>query len=353
MEDLKELLARFANTNGISGYEQEVSSLLMKELEPLTDEVRVDTMGNVIGTRRGEGPSIMIAAHMDEIGLMVKYVDEQGFLRFVPIGGWFDPMLLGQRIVLHGSKGPVPGVIGTKPPHILEEDERKKGFKIKDMFIDVGATNPDEVSSLGVEIGCPGTVDRSLASLANDFVTGKAFDDRAGVVMMVAAMRHLHDMGEVKATVHAVGTVQEEVGLKGARTSAYDLDPDAAIVSEVTIPGDHPGVSKEQRHVTLGKGPAVTVADAEGRGILVAGKVLDWMRRAGDEAGIPYQLDVGSGGTTDATAIHLVKTGIPTGVISVPTRYLHSPNEVLSLADLDLSARLIAECVARAHEYLT
>lgn len=352
MDELRELLATFANTAGISGYEGEVSSLLRQELEPLVDEVVIDTMGNVIGTRRGDGPAVMIAAHMDEIGLMVKYIDDQGFLRFVPIGGWFDPMLLGQRVTLQGKNGPVTGVIGSKPPHILEEEERKKPFKIKEMFIDVGARSAEEAASLGVEIGSTATVERSLTTLANDFVTGKGFDDRAGVVMMVAALRRLKDM-EVKATVHAVGTVQEEVGLKGARTSAYGLDPDVAVVSEVTIPGDHPGVSKEQRHVCLGKGPVITVADAEGRGILVQGKVIEWLRAAGDRADIPYQLDVGSGGTTDATAIHLTKTGIPTGVISVPTRYLHSPIEVLSLADLDKSAQLIAEAVLNAHEFLS
>jgi putative aminopeptidase FrvX len=351
MDELRELLEAFANAPGISGHEDDVAGLLQNELEPLTDEVRRDTMGNVIGTRRGDGPAIMIAAHMDEIGLMIKYVDEQGFLRFVPIGGWFEPMLLGQRVVLHGREGRVTGVIGTKPPHILEEEERKKGFKIKDMFIDVGARNAEEVRSLGIEVGCAVTLDRGLTTLANDFVTGKAFDDRAGVVMMVAAMRRLKD-AEPRATVHAVGTVQEEVGLKGARTSAYALEPDAALVSEVTIPGDHPGVTKEQRHVSTGKGPVITVADADGRGILVQKRVVDWLRAAGDRAEIPYQLDVGSGGTTDATSIHLTKTGVPTGVISVPTRYLHSPIEVLSLADLDHSARLIAEAVLQAHEFL-
>jgi putative aminopeptidase FrvX len=352
MDELRELLAAFADVPGISGYESDIGALLRKELEPLADEVRIDIMGNVIGTRRGDGPAVMIAAHMDEIGLMVKYVDDQGFLRFVPIGGWFDPMLLGQRVILHGEQGPVIGVIGTKPPHILDEEERKRGFKIKDMFIDVGAKNAEEVLSLGVDIGCPVTIDRAMTSLANDFVTGKSFDDRAGVVMMVAAMRRLKDL-DLRATVHAVGTVQEEVGLKGARTSAYGLDPDAAIVSEVTIPGDHPGVSKEQRHVSTGKGPVITVADADGRGIMVQAKVVRWLRAAGDRSEIPYQLDVGSGGTTDATAIHLTKTGIPTGVISVPTRYLHSPIEMLSLTDLDNSARLIAEAIVHAHEFLT
>jgi putative aminopeptidase FrvX len=171
------------------------------------------------------------------------------------------------------------------------------------------------------------------------------------MAMVVRALQRLQGQ-EVKATVYAVGTVQEEVGLKGARTSAYGLDADVALVSETTIPGDHPGVTKDQRHVALGKGPVITVVDADGRGVIVPKRVVDWLRGAADEASVPYQLDVGSGGTTDASAIHLTRTGIPTGVISVATRYIHSPIEVLSLADLDQGAELIARAVLSAHRYL-
>ncbi|MCZ7662183.1 MAG: M42 family metallopeptidase [Thermoleophilia bacterium] len=352
MDEIKRLLSDFADAHGVSGYEGEVSTLLAKELEPLVDEVRIDGMGNVIGTRRGEGPSIMIAAHMDEIGFMVKYIDEQGFLRFVPIGGWFDQMALGQRVLVHTRDGGrLTGVIGAKPPHIMDEEERKKVVKIKDMFIDLGAKDAADAGALGVEIGSPVTLDRSLAPMANDLVTGKSFDDRAGVVTMVAALRRLRGK-DVPATIYAVGTVQEEVGLKGARTSAFGLEPDVALISEVTIPGDHPGVTKEQRHVTMGKGPVITVVDADGRGVIVPRRVIDWLRASAEKASLPYQLDVGSGGTTDATAVHLTKTGIPSGVISVPTRYIHSPIEVLSLSDIDQAAELIAQAVLSAAEHL-
>ncbi|GAB4242366.1 MAG: M42 family metallopeptidase [Thermoleophilia bacterium] len=349
LDDVRDLLARYANAHGVSGYENSVGALLKEDLEQLTDEVRSDTMGNVIGTRQGTGPSVMIAAHMDEIGLMVKYVDDNGFLRFVPIGGWFDQMLLGQRVFVHGDQGPVPGVIGSKPPHILEQDERNKVIKIKEMFIDVGAPDADGARALGLEVGSPVTLDRELLPLANGYVTGKAFDDRAGVAMMVGALRLLQGE-DISARVYAVGTVQEEVGLKGARTSAYGLEPDVALISEVTIPGDHPGVTPEQRHIKTGEGPVLTVADASGRGIMVQRRVVDWLRSAADSAGIAYQLDVGSGGTTDATAIHLTKTGIPSGVVSVSTRYIHSPIEVLKLDDLAQGARLIAQAIRRAAE---
>lgn len=350
MDEIKRLLALFADAHGVSGYEGEVAEILTAELRPLVDEVSIDPMGNVIGVRRGDGPAVMLAAHMDEIGLMVKYVDEQGFLRFVPLGGWFDQMLLGQRVLVHGRNGAMVGVIGAKPPHIMEEEERKKPVKIKDMFIDVGATSAEDAASLGVEIGSPVTMRRALSPLANGLVTAKCLDDRAGIAMIVSALQRLKGK-EVKATIYAVGTVQEEVGLKGARTSAYGLPVDVALVSEVTVPGDHPGVTKDQRHVAVGKGPVITVVDADGRGVIVPKRVIDWLRATADDAAIPYQLDVASGGTTDATAIHVTRSGIPSGVISVATRYIHSPIEVLSLDDVDKAAGLIAEAVLSAHRY--
>ncbi len=359
LKELKGLLRTFSELEGVSGAEQDVAQALKDVCAPVADEVRTDVLGNVIVTRRGRGgagkqpaPVLMIAAHMDEIGAMVKYVDEHGFLRFVPIGGWFDQTILGQRVIVHGTQGRIVGVIGSKPPHIMDPEERKNTIKIKDMFIDVGATDAADAATLGVEIGSPVTMDRSLREMAHDFVTGKALDDRSGVVMMVAALQRLRDE-DIVTTVHAVGTVQEEVGLKGARTSAFGLDPDVALVSETTIPGDHPEVSKEQRHVEVGKGPVLTVADADGRGVIVPRTVLSWLRGAADTVAVPYQLDVGSGGTTDATAIHLTRSGIPSGVISIATRYLHSPVEVLSLKDVDLGAELIAQAVRTAHEHFS
>jgi putative aminopeptidase FrvX len=350
MDDLRELLRTFADAAGVSGSEGAVGELLRRALESVTDEVTVDGMGNVTATRHGDGPSLMLAAHMDEIGVMVRYVDERGFLRFAPIGGWFDQTILGQRVIVHANKGRLVGVVGSKPPHIMEEEERNKPVKLKDMFIDVGARSAEDAAALGIEVGTVATMDRTLADMANDFVTGKAFDDRAGVVMMVAAMQRLQRK-DVHATIHAVGTVQEEVGLKGATTSAFGLDPDVALVSEVTIPGDHPEITREERHVETGKGPVLTVADANGRGVIVRRSVLTWLRAAADAASIPYQLDILGGGRTDASAIHLTKAGIPAGVLSVPTRYIHSPIEVLSLADLGHAVDLMVQAVLCVHEH--
>jgi putative aminopeptidase FrvX len=351
MDDLKRLLTQFSNAHGLSGYEDDVAALLRTELQPLVDEVRTDAMGNVIGIRGGQGPAVMVAAHMDEIGLVVSHIDNEGFLRVVPVGGWFDQTLLSQRVLVRTRDGgSIVGVVGSKPPHLMDAEDRKKMVKIKDMFIDCGATSLADAEGMGIEIGSTITVDQELRPMGNDFVTGKALDNRAGLVMLITALRRLKGK-KVKAIIQAVGTVQEEVGLKGARTSAYGLDPDVAIATDVTIPGDHPGVTLNEAHVIAGKGPVIAILDAGGRGIIAPRPVLRWLRESADKASIPYQLGVGNGGTTDATAINITKAGIPCSVISVPARYIHSPVEVLSLRDLDLGADLIAAAITRAHEY--
>jgi endoglucanase len=292
----------------------------------------------------------MVAAHMDEIGLMCKYIDDNGFLRFVKIGGWFDQALHSQRVVVHGEKGNIYGVIGAKPPHVIKEEERKKIIKAEDMFVDIGAKNKEEAEALGIRVGTPITLDREFKSMAGNLVTGKAFDNRAGVCIMVQVMKRISEL-DTNATVYAVGTVQEEVGLKGAKTSAFDLTPDVALATDVTIPGDHPGIEKKDAAVEMGKGAVITVVDAAGRGLISHPKVLQWLEETAKQKNIPYQLDVADGGTTDGTAIHLTKSGIPTGVVSVPARYIHSPVETLSLEDLKASVELIAQSIARVEEY--
>lgn len=351
ISNLFELLKTFADAHGLCGYEDEVGTLLRKQLEPLVDQVNVDKMGNVVGIRRGQGPSVMIAAHMDEIGLMVSHIEEEGYLRFVPVGGWFDQTILAQRVLITTRDGrQVPGVVGSRPPHLMDAEEREKMVKLKDMFVDCGATSIAEVYELGIDIGSPMTIDRQLCRLGKHWVTGKALDNRAGMVMMVKALEILQ--GEkVAATIQAVGTVQEEVGLKGARTSAFGLQPDVGIATDVSTPGDHPGVSRSESHVAVGRGPCITVLDAAGRGVIAPRSVLKWLRETAEEAQIPYQLEVGRGGNTDATAINISRTGVPCSVVSVACRYIHSPVEVLSLRDLEQGAALIAAAVSSAHRY--
>jgi endoglucanase len=347
MTDMKSLLEKLSNAHGISGREGSIQDIVRQEIAPLVDEVKTDSFGNLIAIKKGERPSIMIEAHMDEIGLMVKFVDDKGFLRFVKIGGWFDPTLLNQRVIVHSLKGPIVGVLGSKPVHVMKEEERKKPPESKDMFVDIGVNSKKEAEDLGVVPGVPVTIDRDFKTLQGDKVTGKAFDNRAGLVAMIEALRRT----KTKCTIYAVGTVQEEVGLKGAKVSAYGLDPDIAIASDVTIPGDHPGIEIKDAPVEMEKGPVITVADASGRGILVSPLVLTWMMDTARQFNIPHQLEVSEGGTTDGTAIHLVRDGIPTGVISIATRYIHSPVEVLSLKDVEGSAELMARAMETAPRY--
>ncbi|MGB7788232.1 M42 family metallopeptidase [Methanoregula sp.] len=334
---VKELLRKLSNAHGVSGSEGSVYAVIKKELKGHVDEIREDTMGNLIAVKKGSRFKVMLAAHMDEIGLMVKFVDEKGFLRFVALGGWYGPTLYNQRVVLHSTKGPVYGVIGGKPPHMMDDEERKRGVKIDDMFIDVGATNRQEVEVLGVDVGTPVTVDREFAELGNGRVTGKAFDNRAGVAMLIKTLKET----DSPLTIFGVFTVQEEVGLKGARTSAYALDPDCAIATDVTIPGDHPGIEMKDAPVEMGKGPVITIVDSSGRGLIANRNVVKWLKEAADNNSIPVQLEVGSGGTTDATAIHLTKGGIPSTTVSIPSRYIHSPVEVLDIRDIEAGVRLL------------
>jgi len=347
---MEELITKLSNAHGISGSEENIQAILEEELKPYADEIRTDRMGNLIVVKKGDGPSIMLAAHMDEIGLMVKYIDDDGFLRFVTIGGWFDQTLHSQRVIVHTKNGPIPGVIGSKPPHVMKDEDRKKIIKSDDMFIDVGANDKEDAEKMGIEVGTPVSMDMEVKKLANGKITGKAFDNRAGCAIVIETMKQLAEQ-DIKATLYVVGTVQEEVGLKGARTSAFGLNPDVAIAIDTTIPGDHPGIDKKDSVLETGKGGVITVVDASGRGLIANPQVLKWLKETADKNDIPYQMDVGDGGTTDATAIHLTRDGIPTGVLSVATRYIHSPVEVLDVADLKYCADLLTKAIQNVNDY--
>jgi putative aminopeptidase FrvX len=348
MTEMKELLKKLAEAHGVPGYEDEIRAIIEAEIKQYVDEIKTDKLGNLIAKKRGKKPSVMIAAHLDEIGLMVKHIEDEGFVRFTTIGGWFDQTLLNQRVILHGSDNErVYGVIGSKPPHKMKGKEKEKVVKTEDMFIDVGAHNKEEVEQIGISIGTPVTIDRHFVDLKNERVTCKAFDNRSGVAIMIEALKRANTEFEV----YAVGTVQEEVGLKGARTSAFELTPDVAIAIDVDVAGGHPGIEKKDTTVEVEKGPVITVSDAAGRGLITPPSVLKWLKETASHHNIECQLSVSEGGTTDATAILLTRSGILTGVIGVPTRYIHSPVELLSLRDLDKCAELVARALERVGNY--
>ncbi|MEM1576220.1 MAG: M42 family metallopeptidase [Archaeoglobaceae archaeon] len=341
-----ELIKKLSNAHGISGFEDELREIIKAEVERFADEVRVDSMGNLIASRNGSELEMMISAHMDEIGFVVKQIDDKGFIRFAPIGGWFSQIALAQRVILYGKKK-VHGVIGCKPPHLMKDEERKKAIEISDMFIDVGAKNKEEVFNLGINVGTPIALDREVAMLANNRITGKAFDNRVGLAVAIEAFRK----SKSRATIQFVATVQEEVGLKGAKTSAFSIEPDVAIAVDSCVSADFPGSESAHMDIGLGRGPVITVVDASGRGLIVSQTVLRWLKETAEKYRIPYQLEVAEGGTTDASAINLTKSGIPAGVISIPARYIHSPVEVVDLIDVENAVELVVRATETVEEY--
>ena len=341
---MKDLLKRLSEACGISGFEDEIREILKEELKDCVDEMETDIMGNLITTHKGkEGkPSVMLASHMDEIGLMVNFIDDDGFLRFVKIGGINDQMLLNQKIYVQGVNGEVPGIIGSKPPHITSAEEAKKIVSYKDMFIDIGAKDKEQAESL-VSIGDAIVFHTDFEECLNDLVMGKALDNRVGCAIMAKVMQQL----DTDATVYGVGTVQEEVGLKGAKTSAFKLNPDMAIALDVTIAGDHPGVKPEDASVKAGAGPVISFTDASGRGLITHPMMKKLLVEAAEAAGIDYQVEVGDGGTTDATAIHLTREGIATATLSAGSRYIHTPISVVNIKDMEDTVKLILEFLKR------
>ncbi|MBS7620869.1 M42 family metallopeptidase [Candidatus Bathyarchaeota archaeon] len=344
---LAETLEKLSNACGVAGREEEVRKLMKGMLKPYMDEVKEDKLGNVIGIKKGEknAPKVMLAAHMDEIGLFVKTISKEGFLQFTKMGGIDDRILLAQKVIVHTEKGPLHGIIGSKPPHIQKEEERKKVMTYDELFIDIGAENQEEAKKMGVKIGDPISFDIKFAKISDDIVIGKAFDDRVGCAVMVEAAKQLK---ETECTVYAVGTVQEEVGLRGATTAAFGIYPDVGIALDVTIAGDVPSVKEVEAPVKLRKGPSITVADY---GLITHPKVLRLLVDVAEENKIPYQLETGLQGSTDAARISLTREGVPSGVISVPTRYIHSPASLLSLKDTENAVKLTVAAIQKIPKY--
>jgi endoglucanase len=344
---LSENLEKLSNACGVTGREEEVRNLMIKLMKPYVDEIVVDKLENVIAIKKGKksSPKVMLAAHMDEVGLMVKTVTKEGFLQFTKMGGIDDRILLAQKVIIHTQKGSLQGIIGSKPPHIQKEEERKKIVAFDELFIDIGAESREDANAIGVKIGDPISFDAKYAKIGKDVVIGKAFDDRVGCAIMVETLKQ---MGKTDCTICAVGTVQEEVGLRGAATAAFGVDPDIAIALDVTIAGDVPGVREFDTCVKMGKGPTLTVADA---GLITHPKVLRLLLDAAEENKIPYQLETGLMGSTDAARISLTRQGVPSGTVSVATRYIHSPFGMLSLKDAENSAKLTAAAIQKIQKH--
>lgn len=349
METAK-LLGSLSNAFGVAGFEDEVRAVIQKLIEPCVDEVRTDVLGNLIATKEGKDDfRLMLDAHTDEIGLIINYIDESGFLRFVTIGGWDARILPAHAVTILTREGKkVKGVIGASPPHILKPEDREKVLKLEDLFIDVGASSREEVEAMSIRIGDPATIHYPFERLNEKYVVGKAFDDRVGCAVIIKVLEELK--GEkLPLTLICSFAVSEEIGLRGARTAAYQIKPDLALALECTVAADTAGVQPQRQPTQLGKGPAITIADNT---IIVSRRLVKALEELAQKSSIPYQIKLPIFGGTDAGAIHTTRGGILAGVISVPCRYIHSPFQIMRLDDFENAVKLTKEFVLNCRTLL-
>ncbi|WP_025025426.1 M42 family metallopeptidase [Caldalkalibacillus mannanilyticus] len=333
-------------TPGAPGHEHAVRDVMNKYIEPLADATYTDNLGSLIAEKQGieAGPKIMIAGHLDEIGLMVTQITEKGFLRFQTLGGWWNQVMLAQRVSILTRKGEIEGVIGSKPPHILSLEQRKKPVDIKEMFIDIGASSKEEAEEFGVRPGdsivpiCPFTVMKNPKMLM-----AKAWDNRIGCAIAIEVFKRLKGESHPNK-VYGVGTVQEEVGLRGAQTSAHMIQPDIAFAVDVGIAGDTPGVKPEEALSKMGQGPQIVLVDAS----MIAHKGLrDFVVQVAEKHQIPYQFDTMAGGGTDAGRTHITGNGVPSLAITIATRYIHSHAAILHRDDFEYAVQLLVEVIKK------
>jgi len=346
MDATEQLLKEITEASGISGYEGAAREVLRRALSGLAAGIEQDRLGSLIARLPGtaERPRVMLAGHLDEVGFIVRYITDGGFIRFQPIGGWWTQVLLAQQVVIQTAKGPVVGMIGAKPPHLLKEEERNKVVEMDTMYIDVGATSRQQVEELGIRIGDAIVPRTSFTVLAGGKTyLAKAWDDRVGCALIVEVFRALAGQPHPN-TLYGVGTVQEEVGLRGARTSAFSVDPDVGLVLEVGLAGDLPDMKPEESAVKLGAGPQIFAYDGS---MIPNLRLRDLAIDTARELGIPVQIDVLPRGGTDGGPIHVNARGVPALVIGVPTRHIHSHQGIIDRGDFDKAVQLVAELVKR------
>ena len=341
------LLKRLCETPGIPGREEQMRRLVADEMRPLTDTIDVDAMGSVIGFKKGaqDGPRVMIAAHMDEIGFMVKHIDDKGFVRLNPLGGWDPRTMFAQRVLVHGFTGQtLRGALmpAARPIHLLTAEEANKPPKIEEFFVDLGLP-ADKVKAL-IEPGDMVTMDRTAEQVGN-FIMSKTLDDRLSVFVMLEALRLLKGKN-VKANILAVATTQEEVGLRGATTAAYALQPDIGIALDVTLANDYPGPADHEKITQLGHGAAIKISDSS---LICHPKLVRHFRDIAEAKNINYQLEILPRGGTDAGGIQRSRGGVPSFTLSIPTRYIHTVNESAHVEDIQAAIDLLAAYLEDAH----
>lgn len=339
-----QFLEQLLDAPGPSGFETRAARVWTERARTFADEVRTDVHGSCVAIINPTGtPRVMLAGHIDEIGLQVTHIDDEGFLYVDEIGGWDPQVVVGQRVRILGSNGDLTGVVGKKAIHLIKAEDRKMATEVGKLWVDVGAGGREEATAMGLRVGDPMVVDVGLVRLAGDRIASRAIDDRVGAYVVLEALRGLSET-RPGAAVMAVATVQEEIGGPsggGARSSAFSLEPDVAIAVDVTFSTDVPDVEKrELGEHSLGGGPVLS------RGSSANPIVFDHLVEAAGRADIPYTIQAAPKGTrTDADSIFQTRSGVATGIVSIPNRYMHSPNEIVSLSDLERAARLLEEFV--------
>ncbi|RYG74870.1 M42 family peptidase [Lentibacillus lipolyticus] len=346
LDETNTMLKDLTDAKGIPGNEKEPREVMEKYISPYADDVYTDNLGSLIAKKSGDtdGPKIMVAGHLDEVGFMVTRIDDNGFVYFQTVGGWWEQVMLAQRVTIMTAKGDVTGLIGSKPPHVLSSEERKKTVKIKDMFIDIGAADKAEAQEFGVRPGDSIVPYFEFTQMKNEkMLMAKAWDNRIGCAIAIEVLKQLQEEKHPN-TVYGVGTIQEEVGLRGARTSAHAIKPDIGFGVDVGIAGDMPGVSDKEADSKLGKGPQIIIYDAS---MVPSRGVRDLVVDTADEKNIPYQFASIAGGGTDSGSIHLTADGVPSLSITIATRYIHSHAAILHRDDFENAVKLIVETIKK------
>jgi len=346
LDETLTMLKDLTDARGIPGDEKEVRDVMESYIQPFADEVYTDNLGSLIAKKAGDknGPKIMVAGHLDEVGFMVTRIDDKGFVYFQTVGGWWSQVMLAQRVTIMSAKGDVTGVIGSKPPHILSAEARKKPVDIKDMFIDIGAASKEEAAEFGVRPGDSVVPYFEFTQLKNEkMLLAKAWDNRIGCAIAIDVLKQLKGQDHPNI-VYGVGTIQEEVGLRGAKTSTNMIEPDIGFGVDVGIAGDTPGISDKEADSKLGDGPQIILYDAS----MVSHKgVRDLIVDTAEEHQIPFQYATMAGGGTDSGSIHLTANGVPALSITVATRYIHSHAAILHRDDFENAVKLIVEAIKK------
>lgn len=346
LDETLTMLKDLTDAKGIPGNEKEPREVMKKYIEPYADEISYDGLGSLIAKKVGNesGPKVMIGGHLDEVGFMVTQIDEKGYLRFQTVGGWWSQVMLAQRVTVVTNKGDITGVIGSKPPHILSPEARKKPVDIKDMFIDIGASSKEEAMEWGVRPGDMVVPYFEFTVMNNEkMLLAKAWDNRIGCAIAIDVLKQLQNEKH-ENIVFGVGNVQEEVGLRGAKTTANMIQPDICFAVDVGIAGDTPGITEKEAQSKLGKGPQIILYDAS----MVSHKGLrEFVTGVADELGIPYQFDAIAGGGTDAGSVHISNHGVPSLAITIATRYIHSHAGILHRDDYENAVKLLVEVIKR------